>query len=383
LFRARQHRSAIMADDGRFDDLLLAMARKHDSVEDLSYSVLSFFERRTDLFHIMETREDRMGFLPGNAENMFFKHFHFFQHKYLGRVQPHVLKEAYGTTEPPASESSNPALQDAAAAEASSSKAPPATLDVASDSAPAGASAASSNDASRPAMETPSRPSQPASDASGALPEQTRKMMRHISTWNGAITDKYYWTQSLHEVTLEVQVEEGCTAKDVNVDVKSTRISVACKGKTVLEGKLHDKVCTDGSIWHLDDNRQVVITMEKQRETWWKCVLEGDQEIDTTKVESTRAIEEYDGETQGAIRKILFDQNQKMQGKPSSDQIRTASVMRDAWNAPNSPFRGTEFDPTMLNLSGPVSEDFFQDVDQRRIEEARKNLEQPQVSPDV
>ena len=92
-----------------------------------------------------------------------------------------------------------------------------------------------------------------------------------------------------------------------------------------------------------------------------RCVLEGDDEIDTTKVESTRRVrqlqhsileafvpplvfllifpvfiimcmthyhafgwflllpqsrtgsevEEYDGETQGAIRKIMFDQNQK------------------------------------------------------------------------
>ena len=32
---------------------------------------------------------------------------------------------------------------------------------------------------------------------------------------------------------------------------------------------------------------------------------------------------------------------------------------QDAWNAPGSPFQGTDFDPTMLNLSGPVGEDFF------------------------
>merc|ERR1712187_234396 len=98
-------------------------------------------------------------------------------------------------------------------------------------------------------------------------------------------------------------------------------------------------------------------------------------EIDTTKVESTRAMEEYDGETQGAIRKIMFDQNQKVQGKPTSDQIRTADMMKDAWNAPGSPFRGSEFDPSMLNLSSPVPDDFFQDWEKKRIEEARRRLE--------
>merc|ERR1712113_463217 len=89
------------------------------------------------------------------------------------------------------------------------------------------------------------------------------------------------------------------------------------------------------------------------------------------KVESTRSMEEYDGETQGAIRKIMFDQNQKLMGKPNSDQLRTAEMMRDAWNAPGSPFRGSEFDPTLLNLSGPVPDDFFAGMEKKKIEEAQ------------
>merc|ERR1712176_382325 len=164
--------------------------------------------------------------------------------------------------------------------------------------------------------------------------------------------------------------------KDVSVNVTATRLLVKCKGRTILEGKLHEKVAVEETMWHLEENDQVVLSLEKQRETWWKCVLEGDEEIDTTKVESTRSMEEYDGETQGAIRKIMFDQCQKVQGKPTSDQIRTADIMKDAWNAPGSPFRGTEFDPTLLNLSGPVPDDFFQDLEKKKIEEARKQMEQ-------
>merc|ERR1711979_26411 len=133
-------------------------------------------------------------------------------------------------------------------------------------------------------------------------------------------------------------------------------------------------------IWHIDD-KQLVLVLEKARETWWKCVLEGDEEIDTTKVESTRSMGEYDGETQGAIRKIMFDQNQKVQGKPTSDQIRTADMMKDAWNAPGSPFRGSEFDPTLLNLSSPVPDEFFADLEKRRLEEARKERDAQVAAP--
>jgi hypothetical protein len=36
-----------------------------------------------------------------------------------------------------------------------------------------------------------------------------------------------------------------------------------------------------------------------------RCCRQGDAEIDTGKVDSTMKIEEYDAETQGAIRKIM------------------------------------------------------------------------------
>lgn len=350
-----------MADDGRFDDALLALASKHKDVEELSNSILSFFERRTDLFHVMDTPSDRMGFAPGVAEKMFVKHFRFFQHKYLGRVQPDILKQAYGVEKPPEGVIADSHEAAAAAAAAAS---PTRTIAPTEE---AGGSASSAAPAAAPG------------DSQAALPETTRKMMQHISTWNGAVTDKYYWSQSIRDLTIEVEVEE-CKAKDVQVTVTATRLSVKCKGQTVLEGKLHEKVNTEETMWHLDNGTQVVINLDKQRETWWKSVLEGDQEIDTTKVESTRRMDEYDGETQGAIRKIMFDQNQKLTGKPTSDQIRTADVMKQAWNAPGSPFRGSEFDPSMLNLSGPVSEDFFAELEKRRIEEARQGLEQMRQS---
>ncbi len=43
--------------------------------------------------------------------------------------------------------------------------------------------------------------------------------------------------------------------------------------------------------------------------------MEGEPEVDVTKVDSTMRIEEYDDATQGAIRKIMFDQKQKSLGE--------------------------------------------------------------------
>eukprot|EP00927_Polykrikos_kofoidii_P061186 TRINITY_DN56052_c0_g1_i1.p1 TRINITY_DN56052_c0_g1~~TRINITY_DN56052_c0_g1_i1.p1 ORF type:complete len:370 (-),score=75.03 TRINITY_DN56052_c0_g1_i1:150-1259(-) len=352
--------------DGRFDDLLLGLAKQHKDVEELNYSILSFFERRTDLFHVMETSQDRMGFAPGAAEKMLMKQFRFFQHKHIAQNQPHLL----GDRSAASGEAVSAAAVSGSAKEGDSSAATSGGYGSSSAAAAAepATSAAAPADASAPvASAGKEEVSEQAAEA--ALPEGTRRMMRHISTWNGAVTDKYHWSQSIADVTIEVEVEKDTKAKDIKVDLTATRLSIKCKGQTVLEGKLHEKVNFEDSIWHMDDNK-VILCAEKQRQTWWKCVLEGDEEIDTTKVESTRAMESFDGETQGAIRKIMFDQHQKAMGKPSSDQLRTASMMKDAWNAPGSPFRGSDFDPTLLNLSGPVPEDFFEDIEKKRLEAA-------------
>ena len=97
---------------------------------------------------------------------------------------------------------------------------------------------------------------------------------------------------------------------------------------------------------------RVSVYLEKERESWWKSAVHGDAEIDTTQVDSTREVYDYDDETQGAIRKIMFDQHQKRLGKPTSDDMKNEDMLRAAWDAEGSPFKGQPFDPSRINLNG-------------------------------
>ncbi len=60
--------------------------------------------------------------------------------------------------------------------------------------------------------------------------------------------------------------------------------------------------------------------MEKGQENIWKTVIKGDKEIDATKVENSKHIHEFDESTQGALRKIMYEQDRKMKGLPTTEE---------------------------------------------------------------
>lgn len=86
----------------------------------------------------------------------------------------------------------------------------------------------------------------------------------------------------------------------------------------LLDGELADKVRVDESLWSVESQKTLLISLEKTRETWWASVVKGDPEIDTTQVDSTRRIDEYDEGTQGAIRKIVHEQRQRQQSEAAA-----------------------------------------------------------------
>ena len=170
-----------------------------------------------------------------------------------------------------------------------------------------------------------------------------------ISTWNGAVTDKYRWSQSISEVTVEIPLSITLTSKkDLSVSISATALSIKVLGQLVVGGVFPERVNQYESTWTLENLSCLTLSLEKSSERWWKSVLIGDPEIDTTKVESKKRIEDYDEATQGSIRKIVFEENQKRQGLLTSDQMDLNEKLQAAWNVPGSPFAGQEFDPNLI-----------------------------------
>ena len=122
---------------------------------------------------------------------------------------------------------------------------------------------------------------------------------------------------------------------DVKLGIHDFKINM--KGKAaepMVEGKWCKKVNSSESIWSIErdgDKATMNITIVKYEDkNWWNCVLQGDIEIDTQKVEPENSkLSDLDGETRSTVEKMMFDQAQKQKGLPTSEE----QEKRDKLNA--------------------------------------------------
>ena len=123
---------------------------------------------------------------------------------------------------------------------------------------------------------------------------------------------------------------------------------------TLVDGEFCEKIKGDESNWSLEDNKNLILFIEKAQEVIWKSAFKGDREIDTKKVDNSKRIDEFDNDTQAALNKIVYEQNRKKNGLLSTEEEKKLKAMKDAWDAPDSPFRGQPFDPSTFNLNEPI-----------------------------
>jgi hypothetical protein len=164
---------------------------------------------------------------------------------------------------------------------------------------------------------------------------------KQVPVGNGGSTTRYVWTQTLEESVIHIPVPEGTRAKDLDVEITPSSLSIKLKDDKSsgsdtnfdpISGALFARVKPSECTWTMETNSSnnestttILITLDKVQKTWWSTILSGDPEIDNTMVDSTRHIGTYDEKTQAQIRRIMFDQRQERLGLPSSNEIRGES----------------------------------------------------------
>lgn len=62
------------------------------------------------------------------------------------------------------------------------------------------------------------------------------------------------------------------------------------------------------------------IYLEKIQERWWENVLVGEEKIDLKNINPEKPMEELDQESQTKIKQMMFDEQQKRLGLPTSEE---------------------------------------------------------------
>mmetsp|Transcript_34096 Transcript_34096/g.74750 ORF Transcript_34096/g.74750 Transcript_34096/m.74750 type:complete len:365 (-) Transcript_34096:80-1174(-) len=312
------------ADLAKMDAPLIALANQSGGdLRQLLFMFFSFLHRRTD-FYVIHHEDDvrdgvpvKMGFKEGDAEKMLLAAFRQFP---LRKMPRQGGKTATST-------SKTEAKTQAAAEESTRPKVGKQKEDK------VGKETMKEEVAAAGGRSDCAQQKQKSSDAVDSVEKGISKVRvteegKQVPVGNGGSTSRYQWTQTIDEVTVAAGLPEGTKGKDLDIIIKPSLLSVMMKRPvkdgeeppTILEGKLTEKIRKDESTWSLEGG-VLLITLEKVVKTWWRTVLEGDEEIDTDMIDSTRNISTYDEATQGMIRKCIFDQRQERMGLASSDEI--------------------------------------------------------------
>ncbi|XP_060212044.1 protein BOBBER 1-like [Lycium barbarum] len=169
-----------------------------------------------------------------------------------------------------------------------------------------------------------------AKSASEAM-EEDKKGPRAPNIGNGLDLDNYSWGQSLQEVNLNIPVPHGTKSRFIVCDIKKNHLTVGLKGQPpIIDGELYRPVKVEDCFWSLEDQKSIsVLLTKKDQMDWWKCVVKGEPEVETQKVEPEPSkLSDLDPETRATVEKMMFDQRQKSLGLPTSDETQKQDLLK-------------------------------------------------------
>ncbi|CAL8072171.1 unnamed protein product [Orchesella dallaii] len=315
-------------DNSQNDPAFEAVLRNAGTIDPFLDAFFSFLARRTDFFVVSPPEGGKVGFPPGIAAKLIISKFKKWQD--FCTVPPKI-KEEVALPVPPVAQ----------------------TITVESSNK-------SSNPLSTPAAVTkqlkkPNLQKAPSKVAQKKTEKDSEKSSNLWNSHNGRQSDKYAWSQSIKDLDVNIAIDKTIkTKRDLKVEIltKRVRITTISNGETeVVDWVLADPIIKDESYWSLYPGESVFLSLQKVKEKWWDHLFEGEERIDRNKIEAVRPMEELPDDEQVKIQEVVWNQEQKLKGLPTSEEAKLHKLMEKAWDVEGSPFKGQPFDPSLVHLA--------------------------------
>ncbi|EUC47843.1 hypothetical protein COCMIDRAFT_89036 [Bipolaris oryzae ATCC 44560] len=144
----------------------------------------------------------------------------------------------------------------------------------------------------------------------------------------------YKWDQTIKDLDITITIDAKYKGKDLDINIGRNSIKAGIKGETpILHGDLPHPIRVDDSTWTLASTgsaKEISIHLDKVNQLeWWPHVVTTAPKIDTSKIQPENSkLGDLDGETRGMVEKMMYDQRQKEQGKPTSDEQKKADILK-------------------------------------------------------
>ncbi|KAF5198524.1 Nuclear migration protein nudc [Thalictrum thalictroides] len=161
--------------------------------------------------------------------------------------------------------------------------------------------------------------------------EEEKKNVLAPNKGNGLDFEKYSWTQTLHEATINVPLPFGTKSRFVVCDLKKDRVTIGLKGQPpIIDGELFDSIKVNDCFWSIEDQSMLTVLLTKQKQMeWWKYLVKGEPQVDTQKTEPEPSkLSDLDPETRKTVEKMMFDQQRKQMGLPTSDEMEKEDMLK-------------------------------------------------------
>ncbi|XP_047144233.1 nudC domain-containing protein 3 isoform X1 [Hydra vulgaris] len=322
----------------KFDDVFLGILQHCGKIEPFLESIFNFLSRKTDFFHLMHSKDDKLGFPPGVAEKVLLTIFKKYQSEVL-KTDPLYNKNKQ-KKEP---------VNDVSLSKKSSTN---------------------EDDVPMVSNYVEIKNTQQKDEKGEKIKDKNNKgstsELMSSECYNGGVENTYTWSQNLTDVDIKVPVPSSIKkSSDVTIKIQSNSLKVflnkhPCQesgfdNPILIDGELTNRIKIEDSMWSLEPGKHILINLEKCQHKWWTSVIVGAKEIDKQSIDTTQNVHDFDEQTQSDIRKVMYDQQQKLMGKPTSEEQKTHDLLKKAWDAEGSPFKGTPFDPSVVNINGSSS----------------------------